>query len=538
MCTTPLFFILLLKLVADGCVGECWIASPSVAVGYWGMPDVSTDTFRAQLATTTHDTTTSDSNGNTADAAATVGVADIDLITTTSSTAHSAAMSNMSVSVSANTATEAAAAVNYLRTGDLAYIQHGNLFICGRSKDVIISHGANFYPQDIEFAAQEGSPAVRPGCVAAFSTSETSNDGELEVVFEIRPSSEKDAFDIVTAVQLAVARDAGLLPVRVCAIKEKSIPKTTSGKIQRRRTREALHAGELQVVCDRSFQPLVAAASSDDDDAVDAADDSGAGTGGVSSASAAAGIAAAAATAGYSRKPSFNYGKSPPPVTRQLVSPRSNRANSKSFAITSDKTSSNSSDGAASSDNTAVLEFDAALVKSAVAQAHARSVTRMAVDFRSNTFGTDLSITAGANNAPPTPRIVTGTGFGVSKAVGNNSSKFGIGGSNSSADSGNSNANASAMMASMVLGTACDYADELEQLEREDNQFMQELQDMAVDARLQALALVVLEAAKRTIGGVTSDSVLLDTSFIDAGMDRLVYSICYYYSILRCLLVV
>jgi hypothetical protein len=503
-----------LQTVADGCVGECWIASPSVAVGYWGMPDVSTDTFRAQLmptansttTTDTSDTTTADSNGD-ADLVATVDVADIDFTT----------------SSSPDTTAAAVPAVNYLRTGDLAYIQNGNLFICGRSKDVIISHGANFYPQDIEFAAQEGSVAVRPGCVAAFSTSETSNDGELEVVFEIRTSSEKEAFDVVTAVQLAVARDAGLLPVRVCAIKEKTIPKTTSGKIQRRRTREALHAGELQVVCDRSFQPLTAAAGSttdddnDSDTATAATTATTAAAAGIAAAS--AGIAAAAASAGYSRKPSFNYGKAPPSTTnRQLCSPRSKRANSKSFAITTSG-GSDSDHTAAAAGASAVLEFDAALVKSAVAQAHMRSVTRMAVDFRANTFGTDMSITAGASNAPPTPRTTGTTAFGVSKAVASTSSNFGIGAA--TVNSGNTTANsANGMMASMVLGTACDYADELEQLEREDNQFMQELQDMAVEARLQALALVVLEAAKRTIGGVTSESVLLETSFIDAGMDR------------------
>jgi hypothetical protein len=506
--------------VADGCVGECWIASPSVAVGYWGMPDVSTETFRAQLATANDTTDTSDTTSTTTasetttDAAA-VNVDDIDF--TTASSTYTTHTTDMSVGASAAT-TASTVAANYLRTGDLAYIQHGNLFICGRSKDVIISHGANFYPQDIEFAAQEGSAAVRPGCVAAFSTSETSNDGELEVVFEIRTSSEKEAFAVVTAVQLAVARDAGLLPVRVCAIKEKTIPKTTSGKIQRRRTRDALHAGELQVVCDRSFQPLTAAASgSTDDDAIDSDTTAATATTANANTAAAAGIAAAAATAGYSRKPSFNYGKSPPPVTsavtnRQLCSPRSKRANSKSFALTT---------GAGDSHHTAVVEFDAALVKSAVAQAHMRSVTRMAVDFRANTFGTDMSITAGASNAPPTPRITGTTAFGVTKNVGS-SSKFGIG--SSSSNSGNTTNSANGMMASMVLGTACDYADELEQLEREDNQFMQELQDMAVEARLQALALVVLEAAKRTIGGVTSESVLLDTSFIDAGMDRLVHA--------------
>jgi acyl-CoA synthetase (AMP-forming)/AMP-acid ligase II len=136
-----------------------------------------------------------------------------------------------------------------LRTGDLASFQKDCLFICGRIKYLIINKGVNFYPQDIEAAVEEVSP-VCPACVAAFSTDEVSGVGSMEVVFEIQQSSRKKAGDVVRAVHLSVLQKTGLLASRVVTINARKIPKTTSGKIQRRATRTALHAGRLEVLWD------------------------------------------------------------------------------------------------------------------------------------------------------------------------------------------------------------------------------------------------------------------------------------------------
>lgn len=179
------------KEVNDGETGELWISGTSVAAGYFGKPGLSEEVFHAKLA-------------------------------------------------------DSAIQVGFLRTGDLAFFQNEHLFICGRIKDLIISNGVNYYPQDIEAAVQDASPAVRPGCVAAFSSNELSSDGILEIVFEIRQSSENDAADVIQAVRLNVHRKVGLSCSRIVAIRERAIPKTTSGKIQRRATRAALHAGRLQ----------------------------------------------------------------------------------------------------------------------------------------------------------------------------------------------------------------------------------------------------------------------------------------------------
>ncbi len=59
----------------------------------------------------------------------------------------------------------------YLRTGDLGFMHNEELFICGRSKDLIIIRGTNHYPQDIERVAESCSPQIRPGCSAVFAVS-------------------------------------------------------------------------------------------------------------------------------------------------------------------------------------------------------------------------------------------------------------------------------------------------------------------------------------------------------------------------------
>jgi len=138
--------------------------------------------------------------------------------------------------------------VTFLRTGDLGFLQEGKLFICGRSKDLIIYNGVNYYPQDLEFAAQEANKSVRPGCVAAFAAAEIDDGLTVQIVFELRRASYKEAAEICTAVKQQILQPIGIPVKSVVAIEEKTIPKTTSGKIQRRATREALQNGTLKVV--------------------------------------------------------------------------------------------------------------------------------------------------------------------------------------------------------------------------------------------------------------------------------------------------
>lgn len=106
-------------------------------------------------------------------------------------------------------------------------------------------------PQDIELAAQEASQGVRPGCVAAFPLDDTGASGGVGVVFEIRSSSIGAVEEAVEEVYVGVFQATGLKPVRVVAIKERTIPKTTSGKIRRKESRKQLLGGTLEKVFER-----------------------------------------------------------------------------------------------------------------------------------------------------------------------------------------------------------------------------------------------------------------------------------------------
>jgi acyl-CoA synthetase (AMP-forming)/AMP-acid ligase II/acyl carrier protein len=178
---------------APGRVGEIWIASPSVARGYWNRPDDSMHTFAARLAEGSEGT--------------------------------------------------------FLRTGDLGALEDGQLFVTGRLKDLIIVRGRNYYPQELEELASASHPAVRPGSCAAFAIDEQGGE-RVVVVAETRPGTEHEAAAIAAAVRAAVWTRLELHIDFLVLIRPGSLPKTSSGKIQRRACRAAYLAGTLPVVAD------------------------------------------------------------------------------------------------------------------------------------------------------------------------------------------------------------------------------------------------------------------------------------------------
>jgi len=178
--------------LSDGEVGEMWLSGPSVTAGYFNKPDLTEKRFHAKL----HGSNTP-----------------------------------------------------FLHTRNMAFFEDDYLYICGCQKDLLIVNGVNDYPQDIEVRVQDhASPAVRPGCVAAFCFDDNGADGDLEVVFEIRNSSNHQAADGVNTVRTSVMNGIGIVPTRVVAIKERTILKTTSGKIQRRANSQALHNNDLNII--------------------------------------------------------------------------------------------------------------------------------------------------------------------------------------------------------------------------------------------------------------------------------------------------
>jgi amino acid adenylation domain-containing protein len=176
--------------LADGEIGEVWLAGPSVARGYLGRADESRATFEAALAT---------GEGP------------------------------------------------FLRTGDLGFVRSGELFVTGRWKDLIIIRGRNLWASDIEAVVESAHPAVRPGCSAVVSV-EGRGDEHLVVICEIarQPGASPDA--IIEAIRAAVTSEHDVAVWAVALVAQGAIPKTTSGKIQRRAARSAFLDGALELV--------------------------------------------------------------------------------------------------------------------------------------------------------------------------------------------------------------------------------------------------------------------------------------------------
>ncbi len=197
------------QIVPPGAIGEIWFKGASVAQGYLNQPVTSAEVFHACLANESQDGP-------------------------------------------------------YLRTGDLGFMQQGELYITGRIKDLIIFAGRNLYPQDIEAVAQASHPAVRTNGVAAFSVTADGNE-RLVVVAEISRNAKLTADDLENvedAIAAAITRSHGLAPHVVHLAPVSSIPLTTSGKVRRSACRDAFNAGALAQAKARVVTAMVDSADS------------------------------------------------------------------------------------------------------------------------------------------------------------------------------------------------------------------------------------------------------------------------------------
>ena len=141
--------------------------------------------------------------------------------------------------------TKRAFAGGWLRTGDLGYLANGLVHICGRSKEVIIVNGRNYYPQDLEWEAGSVT-GVRKGNVIAFGTMKPTGDRERVVlVFETMVTGDEAQTKLKSEVRTAVQQGIGLTIDDVVAVKVGVLPKTSSGKLQRSKARELYETGEL-----------------------------------------------------------------------------------------------------------------------------------------------------------------------------------------------------------------------------------------------------------------------------------------------------
>ena len=143
----------------------------------------------------------------------------------------------------------------FLRSGDLGFLHAGELYLTGRLKDLLIQYGQNYYPQDIEQLAGRSHRFLRVGCNAAFTVHEGGSE-KIVVVQELHrrhrqpfETGGEQAQSLYTGIsrgiRSAVSEAYGIHVWNIALVRHGTIPKTSSGKIQRRRCRELWLAGEL-----------------------------------------------------------------------------------------------------------------------------------------------------------------------------------------------------------------------------------------------------------------------------------------------------
>jgi len=136
----------------------------------------------------------------------------------------------------------------HLRTGDMGFFHDGELYVCGRIKDMIILRGQNYYPQDIENVVERASGLIRHNCVAAFQIHED-NEPALAIVAEVKnPKSLPDARKIAQAVRNFLNVEVALISF----IAPRAMPRTSSGKIMRHKAKQMWLDGQFTVLTEFS----------------------------------------------------------------------------------------------------------------------------------------------------------------------------------------------------------------------------------------------------------------------------------------------
>ncbi|PHN05501.1 fatty acyl-AMP ligase [Flavilitoribacter nigricans] len=170
-------------------IGEIWVSGPSKCLGYWNKPTLTKETFEAEIP--------GDASGQ-----------------------------------------------QFLRTGDLGLLHEGEVYVCGRLKDMIIIRGLNYYPQDVEKIVEKTSKEIREGYVAAFGLKENGEEHLIVVVGIKSKSKIPDPFKISEEIR----KKLNILPHTITFVPNKIIPRTSSGKIMRRKAKQLWMEDGLQVI--------------------------------------------------------------------------------------------------------------------------------------------------------------------------------------------------------------------------------------------------------------------------------------------------
>ena len=177
-------------VLPDGEVGEIWVAGTGLPQGYWHRPEQTAETFGA---------TTSDGAGP------------------------------------------------YLRTGDAAFRSDGELYVCGRYRDLIIVGGGNYFPNDIEATVEEARCGVERGGACAVQPEVSTAADEWWLVAETGAPAE-DLGDLSRILHRRILAVHQTAPQRIVWVRTRVLPRTTSGKIRRRKTLSMLNSGEFVIV--------------------------------------------------------------------------------------------------------------------------------------------------------------------------------------------------------------------------------------------------------------------------------------------------
>lgn len=171
-------------------IGEIWVRGPGVAQGYWNNPVATAETFAATLP---------GEDGT------------------------------------------------FLRTGDMGFLADGELYVTGRIKDLIIVRGRNHYPQDIERTVEVCHPALRRDHVVSFGV-DVEGEERVVVVCGVMRAQKLNQDELFSAVRAVLAQEHELGPHAIVLVKGSEIPRTSSGKLQRRGCKDLYLRGELEIV--------------------------------------------------------------------------------------------------------------------------------------------------------------------------------------------------------------------------------------------------------------------------------------------------
>ncbi|WP_018308015.1 non-ribosomal peptide synthetase [Acetobacter aceti] len=181
-------------------IGEIWYSGENVAQGYWENPEATEEKFNFSL--------------------------------------------------------ESAEGKKYLRTGDMGFVRNGQVYITGRLKDIIIINGKNYYPDDIENIVMESHPAMKGAACVAFSVDNDHRNERLVIIVEPHDwhLSQQQQEEATTALRSMISRDAGLRVDEVLFVRRGQVPRTSSGKLQRRAALQRYQAQEFKQIKNRVCQ--------------------------------------------------------------------------------------------------------------------------------------------------------------------------------------------------------------------------------------------------------------------------------------------